>query len=357
MFIARILGIDIVAIYMNKIFTSMDIKDPGLKSLPLGVERYLVRGGGLSVIVLDPEDKVEITDTEGKQKCEIIVFNKDGKSDCSLLGLKEKNDPKNIKKILSDQNESAFQAARTLKKRNLDVGKAKASILFSKDSEAGEKVNLISKDKCTCIFSAPGNAMKINEQNPPTDLLLMIKRSKPNKYKDKANVPEPLVDPINEIFIERRTASEYQVKKGDYIQIINLFGRQCSDFLAFDTVKLEKGIERGLDPTTTRTFMGALYPGPGLFSKFFNIDHDPMIEVVRDTVGRHDTFNLACTAKYYEDAGYFGHPNCSDNLSNALEKHGVEKRIFKSSSFQNENGFRTKIDSRNWISHKNLQTY
>ena len=72
MFIARILGIDIVAIYMNKIFTSMDIKDPGLKSLPLGVERYLVRGGGLSVIVLDPEDKVEITDTEGKQKCEII---------------------------------------------------------------------------------------------------------------------------------------------------------------------------------------------------------------------------------------------------------------------------------------------
>ena len=157
---------------MDKVLTSMDIKDPGLRSLPPGVERYLVKGGGLSVITLDPEDKVEITDTEGKQKCEIIVFNKDGKSDCSLLGLKEKNDPKNIKKILSDKNESAFQAASSLKKRNLNVGKAKASILFSEDSEAGEKVNLVSKDKCTCIFSAPGNAMKIDEQNPPTDLLL-----------------------------------------------------------------------------------------------------------------------------------------------------------------------------------------
>ena len=110
---------------MDKILTSMDIRDPGLRALPPGVERYLIRGGGLSVITLDPNDKVEITDTEGKQKCEIIVFNKDGKPDCALLGLKEKNDPKNISKILSDKNESAFQAASVLKKRNLEVGKAK----------------------------------------------------------------------------------------------------------------------------------------------------------------------------------------------------------------------------------------
>jgi len=44
--------------------------------------------------------------------------------------------------------------------------------------------------------------------------------------------------------------------------------------------------------------MGLAYPAPGLFSKFFDAYHDPMIEVVRDTDGRHDTFNYACTAKY-----------------------------------------------------------
>ena len=55
---------------MYKNMTSMDIRDPGLRSLPPGVERYLVRGGGLSVITLDPDDKIEITDTEGKQRCE-----------------------------------------------------------------------------------------------------------------------------------------------------------------------------------------------------------------------------------------------------------------------------------------------
>jgi len=45
-----------------------------------------------------------------------------------------------------------------------------------------------------------------------------------------------------------------------------------------------------------------------------------MIEVVRDTVGRHDTFNLACTSKYYEDMGYMGHINCTDNFNNRLDK-------------------------------------
>ena len=56
--------------------------------------------------------------------------------------------------------------------------------------------------------------------------------------------------------------------------------------------------------------MGNTFPGPGLYSKFYDTDHEPLVEVIRDTVGRHDTFNLACTSKYYEDAGYFGHPNC-----------------------------------------------
>ena len=79
MAIASISSAGIVLLYMDKILTSMDIQDPGLRSLPPGVERYLIKGGGLSVIVLDPDDKIEITDTEGKQKCEIIVFNKDGK--------------------------------------------------------------------------------------------------------------------------------------------------------------------------------------------------------------------------------------------------------------------------------------
>ena len=55
--------------------TSNNIRNPGLRVLPPGVERYYVKGGGLSVIEVFPEDKIEIINDEGKQICEIIVLN------------------------------------------------------------------------------------------------------------------------------------------------------------------------------------------------------------------------------------------------------------------------------------------
>ncbi len=61
--------------------TSLDIKNPGLRTLPPGVERYFVKGGGLSVIEVSPEDKIEIVNDEANQTSEIIVFNTKGKSD------------------------------------------------------------------------------------------------------------------------------------------------------------------------------------------------------------------------------------------------------------------------------------
>ena len=46
--------------------------------------------------------------------------------------------------------------------------------------------------------------------------------------------------------IDRDNCNSYQVKEGDYIQVITPTGRQCSDFVAYDTQKLDKGKENGL---------------------------------------------------------------------------------------------------------------
>ena len=54
---------------MEKSQTSLDIRNPGLRALPPGVERYFVKGGGLSVLEVLPEDKLEIINDEGKQTC------------------------------------------------------------------------------------------------------------------------------------------------------------------------------------------------------------------------------------------------------------------------------------------------
>ena len=89
---------------MESLLTSLDIRNPGLRTLLPGVERYFVRGGGLSVLEISPEDKLEIINDEGKQTCEVVVFNSKGKSDLSILNLKENSDASFSKKtILSDE--------------------------------------------------------------------------------------------------------------------------------------------------------------------------------------------------------------------------------------------------------------
>ena len=153
--------------------TSKDIRNPGLRTLPPGVERYFVKGGGLSVIEVAPEDKIEIINEEGRQICEIIAFNSNGKSDLSILNLKENANADFSKKTISNDE----KISRLFKKKNLDLSKAKSSIIFNEDCLMGEKITLTSKDKCIVMIAAPGNAMNVHEQNPPTDLTVFLSRA------------------------------------------------------------------------------------------------------------------------------------------------------------------------------------
>lgn len=139
-------------------------------------------------------------------------------------------------------------------------------------------------------------------------------------------LPAPLGEIRDEFTVSRATAQAYHLKKGEVVQVIDVDGQQCSDFMALRTAGLDKGIEQRIDSTVTRSMVGGAYPGPGLFDKFYDSDMRPLLNVVQDTVGRHDTFALACTARGYEERGFPGHVNCSDNISNALAPYGVEKR-------------------------------
>ena len=42
----------------------------------------------------------------------------------------------------------------------------------------GEKITLTSKDKCIVLFAAPGDAMNVHKQNPPTDLTIFLNKAK-----------------------------------------------------------------------------------------------------------------------------------------------------------------------------------
>ncbi|MEM6762621.1 MAG: DUF1989 domain-containing protein, partial [Pseudomonadota bacterium] len=139
-------------------------------------------------------------------------------------------------------------------------------------------------------------------------------------------LPAPLGDIRDEFTVSRATAVAYRVAKGEVFQIIDVEGQQCSDFMAFRAADLDRGRERMIEVTATRSMVRGAYPGPGLFDKFYDQELRPLLKVEQDTVGRHDTFGLACTARGYEERGFPGHVNCSDNMSDALAPYGVERR-------------------------------
>jgi len=288
-------------------------------------ERYEVPGGGSIVFELFPDDELRITDIEGRQVGELAAFSPEGRPDPGALSHQKWIPADGLKSVLATQEESARQVEAGLKRRGIDIASARAIALFDRDSLAGEEIRFVTDRKVICVLSAPGGQMAVDEQLPPTPLAAWVHRSKEQTLSAPA-LPEPLADAEQDFSIKPGTASDLVIKAGEFIQIIDVSGRECSDFLAFSRSQLDLGLERGLDVTTTRSLTGTGYPGPGLYSKFFDQDMQPLIEVIRDTCGRHDAFGLACTSKYYEDLGYFGHPNCSDNLSKAMEDYGVQAR-------------------------------
>jgi aminomethyltransferase len=215
---------------------------------------------------------------------------------------------------------------KALAAAGFDIGRADAAHVFDGASRPGDMATFHAARDGLLIACAPGGPMAPEAQNPPTEIIVYIRRANPGEAKGGKAPPDPLADPLVDINIQPGAASSYLVKAGQFIQILDVQGRECSDFQAFSRRALDKGMERDIDPTTTRTLMGSLYPAPGIFSKYFSVDHEPLVEIVQDTCGRHDTFGLACTARYYEDMGYPGHVNCSDNITADVAQYGIRPR-------------------------------
>jgi aminomethyltransferase len=295
---------------------------PGMAALDPGVERYVVRGGGSAVFALERDDLLEIALLEGGQAVEIVAFGKGGKSDLAAIGLKGKDKPEGLQNILASGSDDAERVRFGLFRRGLELGRASCAKLFGTGAPAGEAVNLKAERAAVVVVSAPAAGMLVWDQTPPTDVLVFITRARvlaPGELR----LPEPLTEPRLDFTINIASAESFEVAEGEYIQIVDIAGRQCSDFLAFNRRALDNNEVLGIDSTTTRTALGLAYPTPGLYSKFLDRNYNPLVEVIQDTVGRHDTFGLACTARTYEDQGYFGHANCSDNFNRALHNYGV----------------------------------
>jgi aminomethyltransferase len=255
----------------------------GLKPVDRSFESWWVRPGAATAVELRGGDSFTVIDPDGAQPAELSL------DDPGALG----------------ERESPIR-------------------LFGSESRPGESQSFEVERDVRLLVAAPGGRV-VDGDAPASALIVEVKRATP-RPEVEVELPPLLAEPRLDFRVDKASALAYEVREGEFIQIIDVKGKQCSDFLAFHRQKLERGVERGMDGVTTRTLMGSAYPMPGLYSKFFDVDMDPLVQVVRDTVGRHDTFGLACTPKYYEDMGYPGHISCTENFNNQVTPYGIAER-------------------------------
>lgn len=259
---------------------------------------------------------IKLTNSDGGAPVLIFAVSKGNEDAASLLSTHELPPKK--------PNYHAFNASPLLEflaPKKGAIENISCRSVFDETTLAGDSYVIRCLDELTLFLALPIQENSIEKGGGGTVLI-----EHHFKGSSESHLPKPLGKVRQEIHIDSGTGQSYEVKAGEYIQIIDIEGRQCSDFMAVSHSALKAGKERYIDSTVTRTMIHRSYPAPGLCDKFFDQDMQPLLVVVQDTVGRHDTFGLACTARGYEERGFPGHVNCSDNITNAYSTYGIQPR-------------------------------
>ena len=118
-------------------------------------------------------------------------------------------------------------------------------------------------------------------------------------------------------FVPACSGKKIDVKKGQHITITDMEGGQVADFFAVSAVDKNEF----LSPSVTLDCHESLKLNVG-DELYTNLYH-AMFRIVSDDVGTHDLLFPSCRPEMYD---FFyqngnGHPNCFDNINNALGDH------------------------------------
>ena len=285
-----------------------------------------MRRGAATVVSLHADDRLTVRDLDGGQHAELTVLAASGGEDYQALGVTGDAAPATVLRgLVGSASDGAADVVGALGGRGLDPTRATAVGPVRACVAAGPRGDLSRGARLRWWSSAPPT------ESPSSKAASRRRTCSSRSARARAHdevepsLPEPLAEPRLDFQVDRASALAYEVKEGEYIQIIDVAGPPV---LRLPGLRRARSCRPGWSEGSTRPppgrSMGSMYPQPGLYSKFFTVDLEPLVEVVRDTVGRHDTFGLACTRKYYEDKGYFGHVNCSDNFNAQLDPYTVD---------------------------------
>ncbi|GAB5446220.1 DUF1989 domain-containing protein [Gymnodinialimonas sp.] len=284
---------------------------PGLSSPQLGQSGHLCLRQALR-FELDAGDLISIHDLRAEHHILVCAFDQKGQDALPALGLS--GTPALPLEMFDSAELKAWIAAQGLAG---DIVPPSARL-----AATDGPLILKATAPCSVWFASCMDAESLTSGTAPGPVAIGITRM------PSANVllPPPLGDIREEFTVTRGTARAYELRPGEMVQIIDVEGQQCSDFMAFRAEGLEANRVEMIDSTATRSMVRRAFPGPGLFDKFYDSEMRPLLNVLQDTCGRHDTYGLACTARSYEERGFPGHVNCSDNISDSVAPFGVPRR-------------------------------
>jgi len=187
---------------------------PGLPLLPHGVERHPVPGGGSRAVRVEKGDEIWVLDREGLQSAELVFFTPDGHSDAGMIGAKGQGDAKGLQAALALGDASGRRVLKALDAAGFDIGRADAALVFEQGSRPGDMAAFHAATDGLLIVCAPGGPMAPEAQNPPTEIILYIRRANPAPGKGGLTPPEPLANPLADINIQPGNACPEKRRRG-----------------------------------------------------------------------------------------------------------------------------------------------
>lgn len=120
--------------------------------------------------------------------------------------------------------------------------------------------------------------------------------------------------------IPPRSGTAFTLLKGQRLKVVDIDGEQVSDLACFNLNDKDEYISSGRTIDYEETIF--LTKGNKIYSNRSNI----MLEIIEDTVGRHDFLLTPCSADTFRII--YGHkdphPGCFGNLKNALQPYGIK---------------------------------
>lgn len=128
---------------------------------------------------------------------------------------------------------------------------------------------------------------------------------------------------ISELIVPGGHARAFEVKEGQFVEIIDVKGKQVADFFAFN----EHDHHESASPPHTFTALKSLTLRIG--DELRSTLRYPMFKIIEDTSPSHDLLIPACDEqRYLVDYGVSDHRSCVANFEEALQPYGIGRDLF-----------------------------